>query len=142
MLWWRDTSPRLPDQGSTVPTPKPPAANNRLLDALPGRDRQHLLQRVALAQACQQAEHHQQRETAAAQHGQCRHELPGNEPECAQYLEQSCHDPEPAQSEPVEILPHPPGEQTPDAERQEHDDRQNVCDQVDWGHVRFPTTAP
>jgi CRP-like cAMP-binding protein len=37
-----------------VPTPKPPAADNRLLDALPGRDRRHLLERctqVDLVQA-------------------------------------------------------------------------------------------
>ena len=37
-----------------MPTPKPPAADNRLLDALPGRDRRHLLQRckrVELVQA-------------------------------------------------------------------------------------------
>jgi CRP-like cAMP-binding protein len=54
MLRWRDTVPRLPDQGSTVPTPIPPAASNRLLDALPSRDRRHLLQRcerVELVQA-------------------------------------------------------------------------------------------
>jgi len=31
-----------------VPTPKPPAADNRLLDALPGRDRRRLLQRCTL----------------------------------------------------------------------------------------------
>ena len=54
MLRWRDTVPCLPEQGFTVPTPTLPAANNRLLDALPGRDRRHLLQRceqVELVQA-------------------------------------------------------------------------------------------
>lgn len=63
MLRWRGTVPRLPDQGPTVPTPTLPAANNRLLDALPGRDRRHLLarcERIELVHAqvlCEPGDH-------------------------------------------------------------------------------------
>jgi CRP-like cAMP-binding protein len=54
MLRWRGNVPPLPVQRFTVPTPTSPAANNRLLDALPGRDRRHLLERcesIELVQA-------------------------------------------------------------------------------------------